>query len=410
MNRNAITSTTGRAPIRAALLGLALLLMLKACGGGVGTGGTGNDVGAAFSAGPIAGFGSVIVNEVRFDDTAATVEDGDGTRSSRDALRLGMGVEIDSGPITSSAFSGATATARTIRYASALIGPASAINLVADRFEVFGLPVAVDDQTVFDAAFGGGSGAGLERVRSGQLVEVHAVYDAAQGRYRATRIEPRDGATRLLVRGPVGGLDRTAQTLRIGSGSTVFAYAGAAAVPADLAVGQTVRLALAPSPAAPGRWTVQAFGTALRGVGEVQELRVRGLITSFASAASFAVDGRTVDAGSASFPDGTSGLAVGVRVEIEGRSSAGVLRASRVSIRSDSQIRDRGFELRGPITTVDAANRRFELRGLVVSTTRPDLRVDGGTLNDLAVGRRVVVQAQLALDRVRLEATRIQFE
>jgi hypothetical protein len=397
---------------RLALLALlpVLLLALKACGGGVGTGGTGNDAGAAFSSGPIAGFGSVIVNEVRFDDSTATVEDGDGTRSSRDALRLGMGVEIDSGPIASSAFSGATASARTIRFASALVGPASAIDLVRDRFDIFGLPVTVDDQTVFDAAFGGGSGAGLERVRAGQLVEVHAVYDAAQGRYRATRIEPRDVAARLLVRGPVSGLDRTAQTLRIGSSSAVFAYAGAAGVPADLAVGQTVRLNVAPAPAAPGRWTVQSFGTALRGLPEAQELRVRGLITSFASAASFAVDGRSVDASAATFPDGTAGLGLGVRVELEGRAAAGVLRASRVSIRSDSQIRDRGFELRGAIASADAINRRFELRGLVVSTTRPDLRLDGGTLADLVVGRRVVVQAQLAPDRVRLEATRIQFE
>jgi hypothetical protein len=155
---------------------------------------------------------------------------------------------------------------------------------------------------------------------------------------------------------------------------------------------------------------VQGFGTAQPSLPETTELRVRGLITAFTSPASFSVDGRRVDAAAATFPDGSNGLAVGVRVELEGRASAGVLRASRVSIRSDGQIRDRGFELRGAVATVDAANRRFELRGLVVSTARPDLRVDGGSLADLAPGRRVVVQAQLAADRIRLEATRIQFE
>lgn len=396
-----------RIPRRTAL-GLACVPLLHACGGGVGTGGTGNDGGAAFSAGPIAGFGSVIVNEVRFDDSAATVEDGDGQRSTRDALRLGMVVEIDSGAITTGAFTGATATARTIRWASALLGPAQAIDVARDSFIVLGQRVTVDDQTVFDAAFGGDSGGGLERLRSGQVVEVHGVVDVAQGRLRATRIEPRDSAAAYLVRGSVTGLDRIAQTLRIGD--AVFAYAGAGGVPADLAVGQIVRLRVAPQPLGVLRFQVQGFGTALRTPPDVPELRVRGLITAFSSAASFAVDGRPVDATSAAFPDGSAGLGPGVRVEIEGRSSGGVLRATRVSIRSDSQLRERGFELRGAITAVDAANRRFELRGLVVSTTRPELRVDGGTLADLRVDRRVTVQAQLGPDRIRLEATRIQFD
>jgi hypothetical protein len=394
---------------RRTALGLALLPLLKACGGGVGTGGTGNDAGAAFSAGPITGFGSVIVNDVRYDDSSATVEDGEGIRSNRDALRLGMVVEIDSGAISAgSAFAPPSATASTIRYASALLGPAQAIDLVRDSFSLLGQRVTVDEQTVFDPAFGGGAGAGLERVRAGQLVEVYGVSDVAQGRLRATRIEPRVAAAAYLVRGPVSGLDRTAQTLRIGD--AVFVYSGASGVPADLAVGQIVRLRVATAALGALRFQVQGFGTALRSPPDVPELRVRGLITAFTSAASFAVDGRTVDASAAAFPDGSAGLGPGVRVEIEGRSSAGVLRASRVSIRSDGQIRDRGFELRGAITAADAPNRRFELRGLTVSTTRPDLRLDGGTLADLVVGRRVTVQAQLALDRIRLEATRIQFE
>ncbi|MCE2915051.1 MAG: DUF5666 domain-containing protein [Rubrivivax sp.] len=397
-------------PVRRAALALLwpLMLLLHACGGGVGTGGTGSETGNAFSAGPIAGFGSVIVNDVRFDDGAATVEDADGTRSSRDALRLGMTVEVDSGPIASSAAGGSTATARSIRFASLLVGPALGIDLGGDRFEVLGQRVTVDDQTVFDPAFGGAAGSGLERVRAGQIVEVYGTYDSAQRRIRATRIEPRALAAAFVVRGPVSGLDRVAQTLRIAD--TVFVYAGASAVPADLAVEQFVRLRVATVPLAGGRWQVQGFGTAQPSLPETTELRVRGLITAFTSPASFSVDGRRVDAAAATFPDGSNGLAVGVRVELEGRASAGVLRASRVSIRSDGQIRDRGFELRGAVATVDAANRRFELRGLVVSTARPDLRVDGGSLADLAPGRRVVVQAQLAADRIRLEATRIQFE
>ncbi len=69
------------------------LALLAACGGGGGvdTGGTGGAV-PAVASGPITGFGSVIVGGVRFDDSSAEVEDLDGTRRSRDELRLGMTV------------------------------------------------------------------------------------------------------------------------------------------------------------------------------------------------------------------------------------------------------------------------------------------------------------------------------
>ena len=49
---------------------LAIPLLMAGCGGGVGTGGTGT-----YAAGPITGFGSVIVNDIRFDDGAAMADD-----------------------------------------------------------------------------------------------------------------------------------------------------------------------------------------------------------------------------------------------------------------------------------------------------------------------------------------------
>ncbi|RPH67003.1 MAG: hypothetical protein EHM83_02620, partial [Burkholderiales bacterium] len=70
-------------------------LMAASCGGGdlagVGSGGTGNRL-ASVSYGSIAGFGSIIVNGVRYDDRAATVSSDDGT--TRGALGLGMVVEV----------------------------------------------------------------------------------------------------------------------------------------------------------------------------------------------------------------------------------------------------------------------------------------------------------------------------
>ena len=100
------------------LLGaLGALLLATACGGGGGgdgvdTGGTGGAP-LSYTSGSISGFGSVIVNGIRFDDNEATVTDDDGQRRSRDDLRLGMSAEIE-GSAIASGVSGSTATAQTL--------------------------------------------------------------------------------------------------------------------------------------------------------------------------------------------------------------------------------------------------------------------------------------------------------
>jgi hypothetical protein len=99
-----------------------------------------------------------------------------------------------------------------------------------------------------------------------------------------------------------------------------------------------------------------------------------------------------------------------VRVQAEGAMRGGVLRATRVSIETADQVRERGFQLKGSIDSVDAPAKTFTLRGETVSWARADLRLDDGTLADIAIGREVEVKALLAADRTRLEATRIKFK
>src|SRR3954451_20563004 len=68
---------------------------LSGCGGGgdgvasVGSGGTGS-----FSSGAITGFGSIIVNGVRFDDSQARITDDNGVLHNPGDLKLGMVVSI----------------------------------------------------------------------------------------------------------------------------------------------------------------------------------------------------------------------------------------------------------------------------------------------------------------------------
>lgn len=359
------------------------------CGGGVGEGGTG------YASGPITGFGSVIVNDLVFDDSLALVEDGDGGRRARADLRLGMTVEIESDAIV-----GGGARASRVRFDSAIVGPVD--SLEADGFVVLGQRVAVDATTVFDSALA----AGLAAVQPGHLVEVYGLFDGL-GRFRATRVERRTAVLAYRLRGLVNGIDEGTKTLRIGTG--LFAYATAASTPSDLAVGSFVRLFIstdAPGPA--GRRQVLRFGEVQRPLLDVDGCSVKGHVTRFTSLSDFRVDGRPVDASAAVVSGGT--LAFGTRVEVSGSLRAGVLVATRVEVRSDQFERDRLFELRGPIDTVAADRTSMQVRGITVGLTRPQLVFVDGTAASLVVGRQVEVRGVVSAgDGTRLDALLVKF-
>ncbi len=377
---------------------LLVLALLASCGGGGGvdTGGTGAvPTGAA---GPITGFGSVFVGGVRFDDSTAEIEDLDGNRRSRDELRLGMTVELEAGAV-SDAGSGPAATARRIRFDSEIAGLVSAVDVVGEAFTVLGQRVTVDAATVFDERLSGG----LAGLAPGQAVEVYAEFDAALQRYRATRVEPAvPGSGLLRLRGPVAEVNPQQRTLRIGTAS--YRYDRADGVPANLTPGTWVRLRLRFDPSPLALWEVQRFTMALRDWADTDDLRLEGRVTARGSGSGFAVNGRAVDGSGVDLP---AGLVLGARVEVRGSVRAGVLRATRVEVRSDSEAADREYRLEGVVTAVDATAGTLALRGLTVSTRRPDLRVDCPAPAVVAVGQRVELRARLAADRRTLEATRI---
>jgi hypothetical protein len=361
-------------------------LPLAGCGGGVGEEGTG------YASGPINGFGSVIVNDITFDDSAAVVEDGEGFSRLRAELRLGMTVEVESGVIRSG-----SARAIRVRFDAALRGPVERVE--ADGFVVLGQRVQVDETTVYEGALA----AGLAAITPGQTLEVYALFDSGTARYRATRVERRLVAPLYRLRGVVAEIQ--GNTLRIGN--ALFAFGAAANVPSDLAVGSFVRLFVANDPDAFGRWPVLRFGEVHRSLVDVADVSVKGFVTSLASLADLRVDGRPVDARGAVIEGGP--LAPGLRVEVAGSLRGGVLVATRVSLRSDQFERDRGFELRGPIEQV-AANTSLVLRGVTVGLTDPRLRYEGGAAADLAVGREVEVRGVVSrADGARLDALLVRF-
>lgn len=382
------------------------LLLLAACGGGGGGGtdatGTGTDssTATAYTQGTITGFGSVIVNGVRFDDSAATVTDDSGTKQALSALRLGMRVEIDSGAVDRSA---GTAKALSVRFGGEVTGPVEAVNATAGTLTVLGQGVDVSASTVFDDSLSGG----LSAVAAGAVVEVHGLPDTATGRILATRIEAKTSATSYKLRGPVSALDTTAKTFKI-RGATIN-YAAITSVPTTLADGASIRVVLATA-AVSGVWQAQALGAKSASTTAAAQAHVRGTITAFTSSAAFSVDSIPVDASAATFPDGSTGLALGVEVEVQGTLTNGTLVATKVGLESHHRgDSDRKYQLHGAITSIDTTAKTFVLRGVTVSYAGT-VTYTGGTEAGLVVGAKVEVRGTVGSTRNNLAATAIKFE
>ena len=373
--------------------------LIGACGGGsgVGVGGTGS-----FASGPISGFGSVIVNGIEFDDSTARIEDESGSPSNRSALRLGMTADIDSGPLGGAA-DAPTAVATRIRYASVLAGAVASVDAARSSLVVFGQSVAATPTTVFDERLA----SGLASINVGDGVRVYGVFDAATNGFVATRIEPAPFSLAApSVRAVVRNLDTTARTFSLGA--VGFSYAGLspAELPAGLADGAFERVRASAAPVA-GRRVVLAFGVAEREVPDAGSARLRGSVTSFTSPARFSIDGRPVDAASATFPDGTAGLVLGARVEARGVSVAGVLRATQVKVDGNSGPSDE-IRLLGLIESHNPAQQTFVLRGTTVFYGAAGVRFDKGTAADIAAGAPAEVRGALSADGTRVVAARIR--
>ncbi|MFN9747268.1 MAG: DUF5666 domain-containing protein [Betaproteobacteria bacterium] len=375
--------------------------LLAACGGG------GSDepetataTASSYTDGVIAGFGSVIVGGVRFDDTKATLSTEEGTALAAGALRLGMTVEIDSGRVDRAA---ASALALRIRLNSELLGPVGAVDTAAGTVVVLGQTVLVTTSTVFDDTLAGG----LAALTAGRIVEVYGIPDPANARIVATRIEAEDAAPAYKLSGRIASLNTTARTFAINGQVVNYAGVPTVQVPPGLADGQAVRVRLQTAQVA-GQWVATAMRGGRRWPESIVEAKLEGLITAFASTASFSVNGLPVNASAATFPDGTTGLGLGARVEVSGSIVAGVMQATTVEIEERRVTGPRIWDLRGEVGQLNTTAKTFALRGITVWYGGA-VEFRDGTEASLANGARVRVRGPLAADRTRLEATRIDF-
>lgn len=383
------------------LLGL-LALLVPGCGGGVDSGGTGREV-SSFATGPISGFGSVVVNGVRYDDSHTSIVDAGGAALSADSLKLGAAVQIDSDqPVLVAGR--LQATASRIRVGEEVLGRIDSIDLAQSRLVVIGQSVQRVGLTVLSEDLA----AGLAALRVGDIVRVYGQTDPAAARIVASRIERLASVPGFSVRGAVASLDRVRRSLRINGLPVSLAGMADSALPAALADGDVVRIAL-DNAAVSGTYSARSVVRDALTLPDREHVQIEGRVGRVSSSTEFTVDGVTVDATGASFPNGTAGLRAGARVEVEGRASSGRLLARSVKLESDDSDDDEAIELEGTVSALDRLARTFVLRGVTVDYGQSP-RFEGGTEADLAVNRKVAVKGRLSADQTRVVATRVHVE
>jgi hypothetical protein len=363
--------------------------------GGVGSGGTGT-----FAMGPITGYGSIVVNGVRYDisQLGSAPLDDDGNARDATTLQLGTVVRVEAGPIDRSV-SPPRAVASAVAVTSEVVGPVeSAVDDATGRtLQVAGQTVRIQTATtVLDDRLSAGG------PLPGDWVEVYGTLDSAvvPARIVATRVEPH-GASGARVRGTVTELG--AASLRIGSG--LYAFAGGSP-PAGVALGNVVQLRLQGSA---GSWQVGTVADTPAPPAEVEVAHVEGRVASVVSASRFVVDSLTVDASGVS----TTGLAVGRKVEVEGPIRNGVLVATQLKIEAedDNNVEIEPYEFHGTIATVDAVARTFGLTGRSELFRLGTKTVyEEGSVANVVPGMRVEMRGTLNADGRSIDVLRIHFE
>lgn len=390
--------------------GLAVTLVLAVgCGGGgshsagAGSGDTAAEptpapAGAVVMA-PISGFGSVIVNGIRFDDSRASIGSDDDTTFRREDLRIGMMVDVR-GSIAADGLSG---SAQSIRTFNEVKGPVDSVDVGASRVVVLGQVVQVDRRTLFADV------SGLAGLVPGDVVEVHGLRNPTAQSIVATRIEkknpPTSGTADLRLRGRVASLDAGSGTFSIGT--MIVSYGGAridSTTARSLANGLLVKVRSEASPVGNTLLAsrVQIEDSVTPDAGGRTELE--GFVSEFVSTQSFVVNGVAIDGSRAALLRGAaSTLANGVRVQVYGSYQNGRLQAETIKFEDVGDLGE--LEIKGSVSGfVDISN--FVVRGQPVDASGAS--IERGTAQQLANG--AVVEIKGVMHGPVLRATRVKFE
>ena len=360
MTTSPITWNRGCALARA-WLAAAFAVTLAACGGGggdmlasggiVGTGDAGIVAIGTISA---LGAGSVTVNGQVFSTSGSAIT-VNGQSVPETALKVGMVVTVQGLYLPSGG-----ASAASVAYRAEVQGVVSGVDTAASAFTVLGQHVRADALTVFD----GGTFATL----IDQYVEVSG-FRSAPGELLATLVQIRPAviaAAPLTVRGPVSAFDSAKRTFLVGAQLVDYSSVPVAFVPPALGNGIVVDVQ-GTTVAAGDRLLANTIGIVTTTVpgGESSHVELEGIVTDFASLAAFRVNGQAVNGSGATITGVTDvALGDGVKVEVEGRLSMGVVVATKIEVEQAAT-----FTLDGSADAVSVAASTVTIAGQTLAVT-----------------------------------------
>jgi hypothetical protein len=348
-------------------------------------------------AGTITGFGSVIVDGRKYDDSLTAVMRGNDpnatTAGALTDLKLGMRIEgvVRDGKLTDALIS------------AAANGPIASIDRAAGSFTVYGQVISVSTTGATPTVFEGA--ANLAALAVGDVVEVHGALDASRV-VSATRVErkPRSEATDgVRVGGVIASLDAAAKTFRLND--MTVDYSAAALLPegVTLANGQ-VFSAFGNTPPGVAGFRPKTIKVVQAGDGIPFELS--GRIMLYTSLSNFSVSGVRADASAATFEGGVSAdLATSVVVSLAGTMRNGVLQVTSVRILKTSA--DVLASLNGQVSEFVSAGS-FKLRGTVVDASAATVAFSGGSAADLGNGAWLLVKGKVSGDTLKADSVEFQ--
>ncbi len=333
-------------------------------GNGVGTGGTGA------AAGPVTGYGSLIVNNTRFDvDALREFDNDDGERVSiTDRVQpvgLGTTVDIRSGAITRNSDDDDVAKATTVTVISAIKGLVE-VAPSGNSLVVLGQAVKVNEATQYGTA---------NRVLSDLTLNTPVVvygYQEATGAYLATRIETLASPPQLYkLRGRVtsvgSSVSRRFKMGEVNGVGGITVDTTALTLGSLPALGSTVVVRLNTLPSATGVYrAVLPLNTVDRTPTEATRSGIEGIVSGYTPGnQAFKVDGVAVLITNNTQVTGT--LADNRRVSVEGNVVNRVLVATKVTVRADDgDDLASSYKLIDRLNTLSTSSNTFVLKNLTV--------------------------------------------
>lgn len=351
-------------------------LILAGCGGGGGSSNppvvnpppvpppTGGIDRGGIAVGPIDGFGSVIVNGVRFDTSEATFI-VNGAAGSQADLDVGEVVVV----VGTFDDDGLNGVADRVEFDDAVKGPieAGSIDTAGGQFRVLGQTIQINNSTIFDDSIQPRSILGLG---DGDLVEVSGLPDAS-GRIVATRIEAEALGGNFEITGIVTLLDAGALTFQLNDQVVDYSAAQLDDFPGgQISEGDFVE---AEGSGLGGNSELLASQVEYRGdvVGDDDleagdDVEIEGIITVFRSSSDFDIAGvRVLTDGSTVYEGGTAAdLGPNVRIEAEGEYNGNAtFTADKIEFKPEADLR-----ISGIVEAVDVGAGTLQVLGIQIGT------------------------------------------